>query len=1245
MAVLLHALWPLAVTAREGGRSLSRYKLRNVTSLSNVEKQFVLAVPNKSETVTIEETSAIQKTLLNEEPATEEACLKQKTLKSYECHQETFLMEKPLTLLGKTDDDNEFETELMASEGKEESEEAAVIEVMPDLKESVIGKVTLTSSSLYEKKKQAVQRDKYNLRDKSFFGNKPSALNVVSTREKSLIKMPLLMKKNPTTKMKSLLQEPLSQQKIYKTQEEASTSKKTQVLQVKSKNKEGKHSTNEVTHTKKEPSSKKNHDTQGKGTNFRSPRDQPVTHANESSSLKMSTTKKDSHFQGQSVLPDRHITEMEASTVETSLALQKPTTEAEVLPFQVAPVLEKQHSTEEVLHKKHSSKRRHSINNPATQEAATSEPLSFKKSTTRKDSPIQKPYALRKTHTNPRVSSKVKKPHVPQKHDVGEESDFQLSSDFKKWYTVGEPASTKKPLMSEMQQTTTQGTGSYLKNPLVLQTATSGAESLTEEAPSFKKENNTSSLKRKCATSTCFSWLPQSERQETIDEDKNLFSVKPGPFREASATGYLQNPSSLSEQCSISPELSFPAIFASKESTSQEGTCSKVSATSNDDKELFSQDLFSPYSSADEDARKCQKSLGLQEKTSRKNDSSKKMIGSQDSVSEEESFLRKLFYKGSYSSEESSQERAVALEQEFMLKKILEESNSSDIDESHGHHSLHFQDYPSTEKEASEEPENSLKKASTEQIVALIKSLVTQDNSIKEAFLNKYTMDIDAYCNQLLTLPETSVKEEATLKEPLALQEKPRTQLATVLKELLVLIKKPNVEKVALALQENQSSNVETLLKEVLALVEKPRIEGSTTLKEPLALQEEPSTKTGDTPKEWELSKESLTFDQNPNIEEDDISRKTLTTEESNTDLLFKGALALGEGLTAVDQLSFSDPSSLEDTVIIDEETFSKSLLAFPNEKSPHESSPCESGSKNSQSPTGETQTEVIILDDSDTLEIIENEDNNPSLNSVYDKEIFSYLKKREEKFILEKYMDRQAELSIDLRAILVDWLVEVQMCFQMSHETLYLAVKIVDLYLMKAQCKKKHLQLLGSTAYMIAAKLEESYPPSLKEFFFICEDVYKQRDMVSLEIKILKTLDFDINIPTAYNFLRRYASYVSASMKTLTLSRFICELTLTEYGYIQEKPSKLAAASFILALYMRNLSSCVPVLEYYSGYQIAELHSLIRKLNNSVTFQPLCSLKNVYEKYSEEAFFEVAKIPPLNMEILEELLNYALSS
>lgn len=70
------------------------------------------------------------------------------------------------------------------------------------------------------------------------------------------------------------------------------------------------------------------------------------------------------------------------------------------------------------------------------------------------------------------------------------------------------------------------------------------------------------------------------------------------------------------------------------------------------------------------------------------------------------------------------------------------------------------------------------------------------------------------------------------------------------------------------------------------------------------------------------------------------------------------------------------------------------------------------------------------------------------------------------------------------MRALLVDWMVEVQESFELNHETLYLAVKLVDLFLTKSSqtqperehLTKEELQLLGASALFIASKFDVSY-------------------------------------------------------------------------------------------------------------------------------------------------------------------------
>ncbi|XP_072914338.1 G2/mitotic-specific cyclin-B3 isoform X1 [Hemitrygon akajei] len=263
-----------------------------------------------------------------------------------------------------------------------------------------------------------------------------------------------------------------------------------------------------------------------------------------------------------------------------------------------------------------------------------------------------------------------------------------------------------------------------------------------------------------------------------------------------------------------------------------------------------------------------------------------------------------------------------------------------------------------------------------------------------------------------------------------------------------------------------------------------------------------------------------------------------------------------------------------------------------------------------------------------------------PFLNAIYAKDIFDYMKDREEKFVLKGYMEKQPDLNIEMRAILVDWMVEVQENFELNHETLYLAVKLVDHYLAKAVCMRETLQLLGSTAILIAAKFDERCPPCVDDFLYICDDAYQREELLSMEVNILRTLKFDINVPVAYRFLRRYAKCARANLETLTLARYICELTLQEYEFIWESASKLAASCLLLALKMKDLGGWTPTLQFYTGYQVADLHSLMRRLNLLLYSKPDEKLKAVRYKYDHKVFFEVAKIPPLDVLKLEEQLK-----
>lgn len=71
--------------------------------------------------------------------------------------------------------------------------------------------------------------------------------------------------------------------------------------------------------------------------------------------------------------------------------------------------------------------------------------------------------------------------------------------------------------------------------------------------------------------------------------------------------------------------------------------------------------------------------------------------------------------------------------------------------------------------------------------------------------------------------------------------------------------------------------------------------------------------------------------------------------------------------------------------------------------------------------------------------------------------------------------MSKQTLINKSMRALLIDWMVEIQENFELNHETLYLAVKIVDLYLSKVKIQKEDLQLVGCASLFIASKYDVS--------------------------------------------------------------------------------------------------------------------------------------------------------------------------
>jgi len=98
-----------------------------------------------------------------------------------------------------------------------------------------------------------------------------------------------------------------------------------------------------------------------------------------------------------------------------------------------------------------------------------------------------------------------------------------------------------------------------------------------------------------------------------------------------------------------------------------------------------------------------------------------------------------------------------------------------------------------------------------------------------------------------------------------------------------------------------------------------------------------------------------------------------------------------------------------------------------------------------------------------------------------YVDDIFKYLRQKElTEAASPTYMAKQSDLTPKMRAILVDWMVDVHLKFKLLSETMFLSVYIVDRFLDLKEVSRHKLQLVGITAMLIGSKYEEIYSPEV---------------------------------------------------------------------------------------------------------------------------------------------------------------------
>ncbi|KAM4630297.1 G2/mitotic-specific cyclin-B2-like [Polymixia lowei] len=279
----------------------------------------------------------------------------------------------------------------------------------------------------------------------------------------------------------------------------------------------------------------------------------------------------------------------------------------------------------------------------------------------------------------------------------------------------------------------------------------------------------------------------------------------------------------------------------------------------------------------------------------------------------------------------------------------------------------------------------------------------------------------------------------------------------------------------------------------------------------------------------------------------------------------------------------------------------------------------------------------LLTVDDID-----ENDSDMPQLCSQYVKDIYAYLHVLEgQQMVRPKYMQGY-EITERMRALLIDWLIQVHSRFQLLQETLYLTVAILDRFLQVQPVSRRKLQLVGVTAMLVASKYEEMYSPEVADFAYITDNAFTKAQILQMEQLVLHCLDFNLGRPLPLHFLRRASKAASSNVEKHTLAKYLMELTLIDYDMVHYRPSEIAAASLCLSQLLLDGLAWSATQQHYSTYTESHLQPIMKHIAKNVVIvnEGKTKFQAVKNKYSSSKLMRISLIPQLKSAVIKNMAS-----
>jgi hypothetical protein len=221
-----------------------------------------------------------------------------------------------------------------------------------------------------------------------------------------------------------------------------------------------------------------------------------------------------------------------------------------------------------------------------------------------------------------------------------------------------------------------------------------------------------------------------------------------------------------------------------------------------------------------------------------------------------------------------------------------------------------------------------------------------------------------------------------------------------------------------------------------------------------------------------------------------------------------------------------------------------------------------------------------------------------------------------------------QCEISPRDRSLLVDWMCRLHYKAQITTESFFRAVGILDRAIALVHISPHRFHIIGAAAMLIASKIEDTRPVSTDDVVTVSSKEFSADDLKRMELQLINLIQFDTEFPTPLFFLTLFMTLNGQSKETILLARYLLELAMTTPEFMGVRASAIAASAVMMTRTLAGIEPWTEEMAAYTQYGFEDLCQYVKIFHAVLLDAEREESSFVRRKYSTNNFCFVANVP-----------------